>query len=122
MEKLYAKALNELARKDGAKLKELVAQLMSHLTATGRTKLLPGILRELKVIEARAAKLAPSVEVASEKEAAHALAEAKAAGISVPVAHVNHALIKGWRARSGGTLIDRSAKRGLIDIYRNVTR
>jgi F0F1-type ATP synthase delta subunit len=121
MDKLYAKALDDLAHRDGANVKKLVADLTSHLKETGRTKLLPGILRQLKVIEARRAKLAPSVEVASEKESAHALKEAAARGISASKAQVNHALIKGWRARSGGTLIDKSAKRGLIDIYRNVT-
>jgi F0F1-type ATP synthase delta subunit len=121
MEKLYAKALYDLAHKDGADQKKLVTQLTKHLEATGRTKLLSGILRELRVLAARNAKLAPSVEVASEKEAAKALAEAKKAGIDAAKAHVNHSLITGWRARSGGTLIDRSAKRSLVDLYRNVT-
>ena len=121
MDKLYAKAIDHLAHQEGADTKSLTASLVKHLHEAGRSKLLPGILRELKVIEARREKLIPTVEVASEKEAAHALAEAKAAGINATKAHVNHALIKGWRARSGGTLIDKSAKRGLIDIYRNVT-
>jgi len=101
--------------------KKIVATLVQHLEETGRTKLLPRIARELAILEARRAKLAPQVEVASEGEAHTALAEAKAAGIEVSKATVNHALIKGWRARNGGTLIDKSAKRGLIDIYRNVT-
>lgn len=121
MKKLYAKAIDELAHKEGADSKKLVTELVAQLSASGRTKLLPGILRELKVLEARRAKLAPSVEVASEKEAHAALAEAKAEGIVVEKAHVNHALISGWRARTGGTLIDRSAKRGLVDLYRKVT-
>lgn len=122
MEKLYATALDDLARKDGAKPKELVEQLVAHLTKTGRSKLLPGILRELKVLEARRAKLVPSVEVASQDEAAEALMEAKKEGIEATRAHVNHSLVRGWRARSGGMLIDRSAKRGLIDLYRAVTK
>lgn len=121
MDKIYAKAIDDLAQREGTDPKKLVSDLIAHLKKSGRTKLLPGILRELNIIEVRRAKLAPSVEVASEAEAADALTEAKAAGISATKAHVNHALIKGWRARSGGTLIDRSAKRGLIDIYRNVT-
>ncbi|MGE5540776.1 MAG: hypothetical protein ACM3TU_00610, partial [Bacillota bacterium] len=94
---------------------------VKHLQATGRTKLLPKILRELKVLEARREKLAPSVEVASEHEAKRALAEAKEFGIETTKAHVNHALIKGWRGRSGSSLVDRSAKNGLIEIYRRVT-
>jgi F0F1-type ATP synthase delta subunit len=122
MEKLYAKAIDDLARRTGADAKKLVADLMKHLAASGRMKLLPGILRQMNIIEARRTKLAPIVEVASEKESAHALKEAAANGITATKAQVNHALIKGWRVRSGGNLIDRSAKRGLIDIYRNVTR
>lgn len=121
MDKLYAKALDELAHTEGAKADELVKRLRQHLAATGREKLLPGILRELKVLEARREKLAPSVEVASEHEAKAALSEAKAEGITASKAYVNHALIKGWRARMGGKLVDRSAKQGLIDLYRKVT-
>ncbi|MDB5189127.1 MAG: hypothetical protein JWL82_84 [Parcubacteria group bacterium] len=121
MEKFYAQALERLAAKEGADEKGLVTQLMAQLKASGRMKLLPGILRELKTIEARREKLMPAVEVASEKEGKEAMAQAKAAGIEVHEVTVNHALIKGWRARSGSTLIDRSAKRGLIDLYRKVT-
>jgi F0F1-type ATP synthase delta subunit len=121
MQKLYAKAIDDLAHRDGANAKELVKSLTTHLKASGREKLLPGILRELKVLEARRTKLAPTVEVASEKESEAALKEAKVQGITAAKAHVNHSLIRGWRARSGGTLIDASAKQGLIDLYRNVT-
>lgn len=120
MEKLYAQAIENLMEKGGDD-KKIVAELTNHLTKTGRAKLLPGILRELKVLEARKATLAPQVEVASEKEADAALKAAKEAGIDAPKAHVNHALITGWRARSGGTLVDRSAKQGLIDLYRKIT-
>jgi F0F1-type ATP synthase delta subunit len=121
MEKLYAKAIDDLVHHKGGDVKKLVAALVTQLKSSGRTKLLPGIVRELKVLEARRAKTAPTLEVASEKEAPAALAAAKAEGIDVAKAHVNHALIKGWRARSGGQLIDRSAKRSLVDLYRKVT-
>lgn len=121
MQKLYAKALDHLSHQDGSDDKALVATLLTHLKKTGRTRLLPKIARELRVLEARRDKLAPHVEVASEAEAHSAIASAKAEGIEVSHATVNHSLIKGWRARSGGTLIDKSAKRGLIDIYRKVT-
>ena len=121
MDTLYAKAIDNLAHRDGADAKKLAADLTKHLAATGRTKLLPGILRELKVLEARRAKLQPTVEVASEKDAHAALAAAKAEGIVAANAEVNPSLIRGWRARAGGTLVDRSAKKGLIELYRNVT-
>lgn len=120
MEKHYAQALESLLAK-GGDTKKIVAQLMIHLKTSGRMKLLPGILRELKVLEARKAKLAPQVEVASEKESHAALSAAKKLGVEVAKAQVNHDLLKGWRARSGATLIDRSAKQGLIDLYRTIT-
>ncbi len=122
MEKLYAKAIDDLSRREGAKGKELVAQLVAHLATTGRRKILPGILRELKTLEARRAKHAPFVEVAHASEAEHALTQAKKEGIEATKTHVNPSLVSGWRARSGGILIDRSAKRGLIDLYRAVTK
>lgn len=121
MQKLYAQALDELAHQEGSDSKKLVTTLVTHLKAAGRMKLLPGILREYKIREARRAKLAPSVEVATDAEKHAAIAAAAKEGIVVTHATVNHALIKGWRARTGGTLVDRSAKRGLIDLYRNVT-
>ncbi len=121
MEKAYAQAIEQLRSRPNADDKKIVADLVKHLKASGRTKLLPKILRELTVLEARRAKLAPSVEVASEPEARTALAEAKKEGIPAAKATVNHALIKGWRARTGGTLVDRSAKQGLIELYRRVT-
>jgi hypothetical protein len=61
------------------------------------------------------------VEVAHQKDAAHALKEAKEFGIEAEHAHVNASLLAGWRGRKGGILIDRSAKRALIDLYRTIT-
>jgi F0F1-type ATP synthase delta subunit len=121
MEKLYAKAIDDLIHHQAGDAKKVVAALVAQLKTSGRTKLLPGIVRELKVLEARREKSALTLEVASEKESAAALAAAHAAGIEVTKAHVNHALIKGWRVRGGGLLIDKSAKRSLIDLYRKVT-
>ncbi|HRH23969.1 MAG TPA: hypothetical protein PK109_00020 [Candidatus Paceibacterota bacterium] len=115
----YAKAIDRLveAGTDQAKLAE---NLLKNLSATGRMKLLPGILGELKAYEARRQAVAPRVEVAHEKDASAALAAAKAEGITAEKAHVNHSLIRGWRARSRGTLVDRSSKRALIDLYRRI--
>lgn len=120
MEKEYAEALENAVRKGGDEA-ALADGLVRHLKAEGCTKLLPGILRELKRMEARKQKLAPSVEAASEGEKAAAIAAARAAGINVAEAIVNPSLIKGWRARSGSTLVDRSAKRALLDIYQEIT-
>ena len=100
---------------------EAVSKLVAHLKSTGRVKMLPAILRQLRTIAARRRALAPVVEVAHEKEAARALRDAAAAGIVAKHVHINTALIHGWRARSGSQLVDRSAKRALIDIYQKVT-
>jgi F0F1-type ATP synthase delta subunit len=120
MEKQYALALSRQIMA-GADEKALVEGLVAHLTRDGRTKLLPGILRELKALEARKHKLAPSVEVASASESSHALKEAQALGISATEVTVNPSLIRGWRAQKSGTLIDRSAKQALVDLYQRIT-
>lgn len=120
MEREYAQALVR-SLKAGTSEESLVTGLVKHLKEEGRTKLLPGILRELKSMQAREAKLLPSVEVASESEAATALKEANAAGIDAKEAHVNPSLIRGWRARANGILVDRSAKRALTDLYQRIT-
>ena len=71
---------------------------IAHLKRTGRLKLLPRILRELRMREARAAKLAPRRETAAE----------------------NPSLISGWRSLEGGLLIDKTGKRALLDIYQRI--
>ncbi len=120
MTELYAQALFNAAQEDGADAKKLVANLAKSLSTQGRLKLLPDILRSLQRLEARNAKLASVVEAASEKESAKALKEAAAAGIHAAHAVVNEALIKGWRATSTTKLVDASAKRSLVDLYRSV--
>jgi F0F1-type ATP synthase delta subunit len=120
MQKEYAFALSRQVA-HGADEETLVRNLVAHLGASGRMKLLPGILRELRALEARQEKLAPSVEAASEGEKSAALAAASAAGISAASASVNPSLIRGWRARSGSALVDRSAKQALVDLYQRIT-
>lgn len=121
MEKLYADALKSAVAKGGSE-DTLVTNLLAHLKAEGRMKLLPGILRELRSQQVRGEKLAPMLEVASEDEKVRATKEAKAEGIETKHVIVNDRLISGWRARSGSALIDRSGKQALIDIYRNIVR
>jgi hypothetical protein len=74
--------------------------LKTHLERTGRMKLLPCILRELKEREARAKALAPRKESAKN----------------------NPALISGSREIKDGLLTDSTGKRALLDIYQNITR
>lgn len=120
MEKVYAQALFNLSQKADANTSVLVATLVDHLREVGREKLLPRILRELKRLEARKASFGESLEVASTEEKSVAEKEAKELGITA-TAHVNSALISGWRARSGSRVIDRSGKRALLDLYRQIT-
>lgn len=119
MDKEYALALAQ-SLKNGTDEKTLVAGLVAHLKAEGRMKLLPGILRELKKLDAQQAK-ASVIEVASEGESAEALSAAKEAGITTTSVSVNPSLITGWRARENGTLVDRSAKQALVDLYQKIT-
>jgi len=119
MQKVYAEALMR-ARSRGENEETLVSNLVKHLKEKGRLKLLPGILSELKDREVRAKKLSPVLEIAEESGRDTAIAQAKAEGIEVGTVVVNARLIKGWRARSGATLLDRSGKRALVDIYKNI--
>ncbi len=100
---------------------KLVAGLVGHLKAEGRMKLLPGIVRELKNLDARAHTLRPTIEIASEGERADALTAAKSEGIESPEVRINPSLIRGWRLRSADTLVDRSAKQALVDLYQRIT-
>ncbi|MBU2103839.1 F0F1 ATP synthase subunit delta [Patescibacteria group bacterium] len=120
MEKQYAQALIRSLRK-GTNEEKLVSGLVAHLKEEGRAKLLPGILRELKTLQARNAKLAPHIEIASEGDKKQALQEAKELGIDTNSVSVNEDLIQGWRARSGGISVDRSAKQALVDLYQKIT-
>ena len=120
MEKAYAQALVNVLQK-GTNEDEAISSLMAHLKEAGRLKLLPAILRELRTLNARTQVLDAAVEVATEAESASALSAAASEGISARKATINPLLIRGWRAREGGRLIDRSGKRALIDIYRRIT-
>lgn len=71
---------------------------VAHLKRTGRMKLLPFVLRELRTDGLRTKKLAPKMETATE----------------------NPSLISGWRKIENGQLTDRSGKRALIDIYKKI--
>jgi len=122
MEKTYAKALFSLASKEGADEAMLADRLIAHLKAEGKLKLLPKILRELRRQQQEHKTLEASVEVASDGEAAGALQTAKALGIEAKNATVNPLLIRGWRARMGGRLIDHSSSNALVELYRKITR
>ncbi len=118
----YAAKIAELAQLDESRAMAAVEKLIGELKARGEEKQLVELLRELKTAFARHAALAPVVEVGRKEDEAAALRAAHESGITAKHAVVNPSLIRGWRARSGGTLVDRSGKRALIDLYRKVTR
>lgn len=119
MEKQYAQALASMVRTTDEAT--LVQGLVKTLKADGRMKLLPGIVRELKLLSAREAKLASVLEVSSSKEEAAAKAILKKEGIEVSETRVSPSLIQGWRVRENGLLWDHSAKRSLLEIYKHIT-
>ena len=121
MQKAYAQALVSLSSREGADATALTENLIRHLARTGRTKLLPRILREVRILEAKRDKLGVHIEVAHEAGSHAALKEAAEHGINATKAHVNSDLIGGWRARKNSVLVDNSAKQGLIDLYRKIT-
>ena len=71
---------------------------IAHLRATGRLKLLPRVLRELRTEMAREKTLRSKRETATE----------------------NPALISGWRSIENGVLTDHTGKKALLDIYKNI--
>jgi F0F1-type ATP synthase delta subunit len=118
MEKVYAQALGNLIAR-GMREDEAFEKLRAHLSETGRLKLLPALLRELKTLNERSQARSALLEVASTQDAPAAEEAAKREGI-VATAVVNPALITGWRLTTGDTLIDRSGKRALVDLYRSI--
>lgn len=118
----YTRLLEATAEiEDKAASDAAVTKLIMHLKSAGRVKMLPEIARELRKVAARRHALRPLVEVAHRSEEEAALRAASSEGIVARHANVNPSLIRGWRARQGGRLIDRSAKRALIHIYQKVT-
>ena len=118
METAYATAIQKQLRL-GVPEQELVSALVAQLKAKGRLKLLPAIRRELIRLMNQEQK--PLVEVAHKDDSTEALKQASLAGITATHATVNPSLIRGWRAREGSQLVDRSGKRALVDLYRRIT-
>jgi F0F1-type ATP synthase delta subunit len=118
----YTRLLEAVAELDDKTAADTaVSKLILHLKSSGRMKMLPQIMRELRKVAARRDAHKPVVEVASDRESARALESAAQEGITAPKAQINPSLIRGWRARSGDKLVDRSAKGALISIYQKVT-
>jgi len=74
--------------------------LTAHLKRTGRMKLLPRILKELQVREAKTRALTSRKETVKDRPD----------------------LISGWRSIENGILTDRTGKRALLDIYQRIVK
>jgi hypothetical protein len=120
--KSYAEALENSLMKGEKNADEIISGLARHLKAVGKLKLLSPILSELKKTVAHAEAGDAVVEVAHEKDAPAALAEASKHGIKASHAKTVPSLISGWRAYKKGTLVDRSGKRFLLEIYQNAVK
>lgn len=117
MEDKYVRLLENVEEKDAA---EAVNVLVAHLKGVGRMKLLPRILTKLKQRMGEKKSSRPYVEVASEKELPLIQSELQTLGLHSSDVIVNPDLVSGWRIRNNGTLIDRSGKSALVNIYKNV--
>ena len=118
----YAQAILEASNGAHKDANAFLESIITHLKQTGRSKMLPAILREVKQQSSQKTSTDTVLEVASKEETASAKKALEAEGIAPKHTHVNPDLIRGWRVRTKDTLIDRSGKKALIDLYRNITR
>ncbi|MHB1163086.1 MAG: F0F1 ATP synthase subunit delta [Minisyncoccota bacterium] len=122
MRDTYTRLLEAVAETgDSVAADAAITKLVVHLKSTGRMNTLPKIAHELRTVAARRHLLRARVEVAHAREAEEALRAAAELGIKAEIAEINPSLISGWRAHGCGTLIDRSAKSALIQIYQQIT-
>lgn len=113
----YASVLRTLP-KEASSAEKFVALL----SRRGHLKLLPTILSAAARMEARDAKVATdTLVVAHQKDAEGAKAEAVSFGAVNPKVHVDHGVVGGWRFVGKSTLVDRTYKRMLLDLYRKMT-
>lgn len=120
LERTYATALQN-ALSQGTDAAKLVDGLVAHLKATGRMKLLPRIKKMLVEAQARSKKNSAVLEIARKEDEVSAIAEARLEGVEATEIKINDSLIRGWRVRDKGLLVDRSAKSSLIELYRHIT-
>ena len=114
MENNYALALWKSVE-NGMEAKKAVHSLLESLKTSGRTTLMPRILRAFERLAEREAKQSRErIFVAREKDGAHAK---HAAGSQHAQVHVDETLIGGWRLEAGETLVDASWKKYLLEMY-----
>ncbi len=119
MHKQYALAIHELIKEsDESKREGLINSFLEYLKRSGREKLLPGILRELKRIYQR--EKAPKILIAKESFKDKAEQKAQELGIENYSFEEDETLIGGYVIKSRGFLYDASYKRWLLDLYKSI--
>lgn len=118
----YAQALAHLLEQADTNEEEVVENLIKHLRSRGRLKLLGGIVRELKKARMQERKKEPCVEIAREESRKAAQAAVEELGVSTYAVTLNPTLVRGWRVRAQGHLVDQTTKRALIELYRTIIR
>ena len=127
MKQAYVTALTNCIL-GGLDIDKALANTKAVLVSKGHQRLWPQILRATKrVLEARLKSAVPQVAVA--KSGAVPAETIKIALLAIGVAEneaytliEDDTLVGGFTARFKGTLLDKSYKRVLVDLYRNITK
>lgn len=118
----YAALLLELSKSsETAKVEE---KFLALLEKRGHLKLLPSIVTAYERLVAKEKAVSePVLTIARESDRHYALAAAKAemGGAPSPRVQIDAKQVGGWRLQNGSTLIDRTEKRMLLDLYRKMT-
>jgi F0F1-type ATP synthase delta subunit len=127
MKQAYVTALTNSIL-SGLPIEEALTNVKALLVRKGHQRLWPQILRATKrVLEARLKSSVPQVSVAktgvvSAETIKSALLAIGVAEDEVYVITEDNTLVGGFTARFKGTLLDKSYKRVLVDLYRNITK
>jgi F0F1-type ATP synthase delta subunit len=122
----YVQALYALL-KDGSELEPTLSHMRAYLKKRGLSSLYPRILRGLIEKLRRSDRVESGrIIVAREKDARHALHEAKMhegifGEMHKDAVEVDPNIIGGFILEKGGSRLDQSHKRALLDAYRRLT-
>lgn len=121
---MYTDALLRMVM-NGTTSTQAVKSLFLHLKARGKQ----GMLRSIKSHLTRkgmalAHKEEAVLEIARVKDVEYAKKEATTywdnRTISMPIVRIDESLIGGWRLIGGGTLVDNSFKKHLLEFYKQI--
>ena len=123
----YAHALYDLSKDaDAAATEEYLSNMKALLKKRGHESLYPSIVRVFVSLSARETDVAASVSVAKKDDIARykeeILETARAMGLSGVTLNqkVDETLVGGFRVESEDQVVDKSYKRSLIELYRQL--